>query len=540
MNFSFSIDKEGKMRALPHPVGDALALLDALDLLGKRWKSITRFFREESLNKVDFLCKIYYPIYLVREGNYVVPIDGMGFHKKEVVEFSEQTDEYGVYSSKKYHFPIVGNEKLLKWIEATSEEEVQDGYAVPYILTREEAKFVAKEVVRIYRTTEASLDKLFSEVENCQARYKENVEKIYEKYKSLNEEYEKKIAEKNAQIEELLIESEKDAINKIKEESQKRKESLRSERKNLENLMQNMRNEVKIIDDKVNKIKKNMDELKSQKMRVEERLEKLKVYGKRVEEDKEKFDDIRQILKSIKECERLLEDYINKGSLSSGELSELEERKGRMLKRIEELQRAISRLAEEEKLLSSREDMELRKARQDFVKKREMMIKELNVLLAEHDRAVWELRIKENRLKFDMERCKDNTNNLIRLLEEHLNKLKSFVWKGLKLSSDVELLYIPYYITSKNEKPSIIEPPIVLEGYKNVEGSREVGLNKEVIEVVVGSWEVLSVILFEAKEVFDILSGRNKNRVLQGIEILKELGVINRMQEAILLKRCVS
>ncbi|MEM3366644.1 MAG: hypothetical protein QXM93_09530, partial [Candidatus Methanomethyliaceae archaeon] len=61
--------------------------------------------------------------------------------------------------------------------------------------------------------------------------------------------------------------------------------------------------------------------------------------------------------------------------------------------------------------------------------------------------------------------------------------------------------------------------------------------NREITEAVFGSWEVLSVILFEAREVFDILSKRNRNRILEGISILKEVGGINSLQEAILLKR---
>ncbi|MGC8937175.1 MAG: hypothetical protein ACP5KV_07445 [Candidatus Methanomethylicaceae archaeon] len=219
----------------------------------------------------------------------------------------------------------------------------------------------------------------------------------------------------------------------------------------------------------------------------------------------------------------------------------MEEQKRRISKRVEEIQTTISRLAEEEKLLPSKIDLEMRKARDEFVRKREELIKELNSMRAEHEKVICELRTKENKLKYDLKKIKDHYENLVKRLEEQLSKLNSYMWEDLEMNNDVELLYIPYYLTQKNEKAVLIEPPIVLSGRKKIEDLKEtgLGLRRELVEAVLGSWEIISVILFEAKEVFDILSPRNRYRIIEGTRILKEIGAINRLQEAILLKGCV-
>jgi len=538
MNFGFSVEKDGSLRALPNPAGDVLALLEAIGILGKKWRSFSGFISEDSLEKVNFLSKIYYPIYLVHEGKYVIPIDGMGFHKLKVKEFAEFHQEYLIHSSKTYDLPLIGNDKLLRWLNSTVEGKIGDGYAIPPVLTKEEAIFAAKEFVRIYTSLKDHLDKLTSSLETNERRLREDLEKIRVEFRRIDEECGRKIAEKNIQIEGLLSGSENEIIRKIREEFQRRKELLSNERKSLEKLVKNLMGELNSIGDRIDKIKKDINQFREEIARAEARREKLKLKKKRVEENIEKFDDIRSIIKELEECEKLIEVNKRNEEKSLEDFSELEEQRDRTFKRVEEVQKRISSLVEEEKILPSKEDLELRRAREEFVMKRREMVKELDAICAERDRALWNLRVKESKLKLEYKKFKDLTESTIKLLEEELGKIRSYIWKGVELNEDVELLYVPYYITYKNERLTLIEPPIVMKGFKRVEKFKGVGLSREAVEEALVSWEVLSVILFEAKEVFDVLSKKNRSRILEGISILKEVGAVGRMHEAILLKRC--
>lgn len=540
MNFGFIVEKEGRLRALPSTAGDVLAVLEAMGILAKRWKSLSGFMSEDKLEKIDLLLKIYYPIYLVREGKYVIPVDGMGIHEVRVEEFSEIRNKYAVHHTKTYNFPLIGNGKLEKWIRSAVEGQIQDGYAIPQALTREEAIFISKEVIRIYLKLKEYLDKLRSSLESYDKKLREDLEKIFQERRGIEERYEKGIAEKNLQIESLLIDSEKHALRKIEEEFKKRAESLRNERKGLEELVKSLTVELKSIDDKMDKIKGEISQIRKEIARIETKKERLMLEKKKVEESRAKFDNIKSILKDLEDCEKMIEVYKRNEESSLRSLSELQEKRNRILKRAEEVRKTISRLVDEEKILPSRRDLELRKAREEFTEKRNEMIKGLNALLAERDNALWNLRARENKLKFEYKRFREFSEEKIRVLEEELTKLDAYIWKNVELGGDVELLYIPYYITYKNERLVLIEPPIVVKGLKKIEDFKDIGVRRELIEAILESWDVISVILFDAKEVFDVLSTKNKSRILEGINFLKEVGAIDRFQEAVLLKECVS
>lgn len=536
MNFSFSVGKDKKLRALPHTAGDALAMLDALGLLGKRWRTLYGFMSGEELEKVEFLFKVYYPIYFVRKEGHVIPVDALGLQKVEIVEFLSLEDRYGVYNSKFYKFPLIGNERLKKWAEATGEEEVQDGYVIPSRLTKEDANYVAEEVMRIFRGLEEGLERLKSNINDNEEKLREGIAAINKEYKKLNEEYEKKIAEKTLEIENLLVECEKEALTDIKDKFKKLKELLRNEQRNLEVLIKNLRDELKRIEDKMGKIIGECEVIRKEIVSLQEKRERLMLKKKKVEEGKEKFDDIKQFLKDLEECEKMIEEKANKESTILKELAELGEERDRIKVRINEAQNTLSKLKEEENLLPSREDIESRKAREDFFNRRQLIIKELDTLLSQRNKKIQEFRIKEKKMRMDFEKIKKDNNEMIKLLEEQITKLKTLVWKDLEfVGEDVELLYIPHYILSRNQTISIIEPPIIMKGCKNVEGTRGI-LKRESLESVLVDWEVLSMLLFEAREVFDLLSLKNRDRIIKGIEVLKEVGAITRLQEAALLK----
>ena len=76
INFAFLQRKDGTKKALPPEAGDALVLLQAFNVLGKKWRSVFRLFLEDK-SKIEFVYKMYYPIYLIREGDAVVAVDAM-------------------------------------------------------------------------------------------------------------------------------------------------------------------------------------------------------------------------------------------------------------------------------------------------------------------------------------------------------------------------------------------------------------------------------------------------------------------------------
>ncbi|MEM4600081.1 MAG: hypothetical protein QXI29_05735, partial [Candidatus Methanomethylicaceae archaeon] len=86
----------------------------------------------------------------------------------------------------------------------------------------------------------------------------------------------------------------------------------------------------------------------------------------------------------------------------------------------------------------------------------------------------------------------------------------------------------------KENDVKIIEPIIILKNRGKSEHIK-LGLDSEIVKFAL--IKHLPLLIFEAKDVFNILNKRNKDRILQGISILKNKKAINKLQEDILLRR---
>ena len=49
-----------------------------------------------------------------------------------------------------------------------------------------------------------------------------------------------------------------------------------------------------------------------------------------------------------------------------------------------------------------------------------------------------------------------------------------------------------------------------------------------------GNWDNIAVILFESRELFDILNSKNRDRLKSGIAVLRRLGAVNKVQLSII------
>jgi hypothetical protein len=98
-------------------------------------------------------------------------------------------------------------------------------------------------------------------------------------------------------------------------------------------------------------------------------------------------------------------------------------------------------------------------------------------------------------------------------------------------NDDIKLVYVPYYGIIRGAEVDIIEPFIIVDNKKLK--TKKLSLDPKIVKAVFTKY--LPLLLFEAKDVFNIL--KKKDRIIQGINILKEEKVINRIQESIVLRR---
>lgn len=81
---------------------------------------------------------------------------------------------------------------------------------------------------------------------------------------------------------------------------------------------------------------------------------------------------------------------------------------------------------------------------------------------------------------------------------------------------------------------------MLIRGHGGAEHQKRMRGMRGALGLIEGDWNTLSVLLYEAKETFDLLNEKNRRRILRGIESLKEIKALDRTQEAILLKGCIS
>ncbi|MBM5805991.1 MAG: hypothetical protein FJZ49_08035 [Candidatus Verstraetearchaeota archaeon] len=543
MNFSYLLEKEGKKRALAPWAGDALALLAAFGILGRRWRSMIKFFSGEDLKRVDFVYKMYYPVFLVKCGEYVVPVDGMALSRVRVDEYSETDGGYELFGVKALDLPLVKEAelKISEWIVATTKEEIEDGYAVSPVLEEAEANRVAKEFARIYYATEGFAERVKLAISAAEASFEEGAKQIVEEYNSLLAEYDGRVARKNEEIEGLLTGAEKKMVEELEAEIKKDLEALREERKDLNRALKESQEELRTINRNLQGCEGRRWTAEREIQMAENRLRGLISKKGRIGEGREGFDGLKNTIGELKGTERALERLRRDINGLVEEAARLKARRSDLQKKIEALQAELDRNAEKERLMPSREDMERRKINESFAKRRELLMQELNELLSEKDRRLLEIKTRENKLRRENERYRGRLNVIFETLEGELKRLRELLWRdGELLEAEVEILYIPFYLVSTDKKLSVVEPPLLIRGHGGAERKKRIIGMGGALGLIEGDWNTLSVLLYEARETFDLLNEKNRGRILRGIEALKEIKALGRTQEAILLKGCIS
>jgi len=148
----------GQRKRCRREAGDALVLLKVFNVMGKKWRSVFRLFQEDK-SKIDFVYKMYYPIYLIKEGDAVVAVDGMALHSHRVSEYLGGSEDYQLYALKTYELPLIGDGKgisLSEWNAAAYDMEINDGLALWPALDESKAKNVADGLYNIYLKTKNS------------------------------------------------------------------------------------------------------------------------------------------------------------------------------------------------------------------------------------------------------------------------------------------------------------------------------------------------------------------------------------------------
>lgn len=543
MNFSFCVQRDGTRRALTSVTGDTLALLEVFGILGKRWRSIMKFFSGEDLKKVDFVYKMYYPIFLAKCGEHVVPIDGMALSRLRIDEHSKTDGEYELFGVKVFDFPIVKEAefKISEWIMAITKEEIEDGYAMPPIIEVDEAIRIAKEFDRIYNATESYTERVKLAINSTEEHFKDGLKQIIEEYNDLQTEYNGRLAQKNAEIENLQTGTEETMIKELKAEIRKEQKILEEERNNLSNILKECQDELRTINSRIQDCDNKRNALYEEIQKIEDKLKALISKKTRVEEGKNNFDSLKSTVGELEETKKLVEQLRRdfKGLIEESE--RLKTNQSKLKKKVEEIQLELEKDSEKERLIPSKEDMKKRRIIESFAERRRILIQELNELLSEKERRLLEIRTKENKQRRENERERNRLNSIFEALDGELKGLRELLWgNGAMLETEVEILYIPFYLISMDKKLHILEPPLLISGYKRVEHQKMIRGIGSALGIIEGDWNTLSILMYEARETFNLLNEKNRGRILRGIESLKKMKAISKIQEAMLLKGCIS
>ena len=543
MNFSFYVKKDGTRRALPSSAGDTLALLETFGILGKRWGSMINFFSGKDLKRMDFVYKLYYPVFLVKSGEHVVPIDGIALSRVRIDEHSETNRGYELFGMRVFDFPLVKEAefKISEWIMATTKEEIEDGYAMAPVMDGDEALRIANEFTRIHHATESYREKVKSEINSTEGHFKNGLEQIIEEYNHLHAEYDGKVTLKNAEIESLLTGTEESVIKELEAEIKREQETLREERNNLNRALKESQDELRAINSNLQDCDSKRNTRDEEIQKVEDKLNALISKKARVEEGRESFDGLKGTVSELEETKKAFEQLKMDLNGLIEESEKLKTSQSKLQKKVEELKVELDRTSEKERLIPSREDMKRRGITESFAERRRILIHGLNELLSEKERRMLEIRAREKKLRRENERERKRLNVIFEALDGELKRLNELYWSnGEMLENKVEILYIPFYLISTDKKLHVLEPPLLIRGYKRVEHQkRMVGIGGA-LSLIEGDWNTLSVLMYEARETFNLLNEKNRGRILRGIEALKKIKAISRTQEAMLLRGCIS
>jgi hypothetical protein len=523
LNFSY-IKKDNEIRALSDKAGDVLAILKGLGILSNI-DSFIGFFNEERIKKIDAIYKFYYPIFIVNKDSNIMSIDGLELHRTEIREYLINSKEFNI---KLHEFSLLEIDKIICQEYTIIDDEINDGFVIPCILSKENVISITNEIMRIYTSLKELLRSIKEESSRLEKEFDEKINHIKEKKDNAIKEFDEKIKEKRCIIENLLLDCEEREISKIRNEIMKKKEILKNKKESMITLLNSLNKEFIEINKKISNRNKELLNLKEGKSKLNKEREDIMIIKNKIKD----IEKINKLIRKLDIIEKELEN-INKKELEiSNELEKLEKQKKLVESKIKELNKNLSEIIEEIKFLPSKEDLECRRKREEYMKNREAVIEELNSIINEKEKALMELKIEEDYTKFEYIRNKEKYDKITSLIEKEINNLERYMYKSeIPHNDDIKLVYVPYYGIIRGAEVDIIEPFIIIDNKKIK--SKRLSLDPKIVKAVFTKY--LSLLLFEAKDVFNIL--KKKDRIIQGINILKEEKVINRIQESIVLRR---
>ncbi|MDI9644029.1 MAG: hypothetical protein QFX35_02275 [Candidatus Verstraetearchaeota archaeon] len=528
LNFAYAKDKDGITRALTPDLSDVIAILEASGALRRRWTSALKVFREEG-RRTDFIFRIYYPLYLVRCEGHIIPVDGLGMNQTYLYE--DSLSEEGLVS-KMYVLPILGTD-LCPWLRTWNEnsssvEGVRNGIALPPAVSKEDAQKIALRIKNILDSNRGVIGLLEKELASLNDRHNKVQLELAEEYRSILEDFDKKISLKNLEIEGIETYKERAVAKELKMNFAKRREELRQEREVLERKAADLRT-------KVNELEAEKEKILSQKKSISKRIDRLR---EAIEKNKVEVLEAGDLPSKVNESVRSREKHSRElWKLSNGlegcvkRFNEISTEIGRLRDEANRTDEEIKTILEKERLLPAKEEDELNNLHKCFTGRREALVRQLLNLSEEKERGLIEIRAQEanERLKFERER---------QYLEFILCKVKSDCWniESFMLNDEgeskeeVSLLQIPFYLFSTEGKFDAVEPQIFFSEKGKVESVRATSLVRNGLRYIEGNWELLSTMLFKARETFDLLSPENRNRIITAAECLRTMRVINDFQ----------
>lgn len=538
MNFAFIKAEDGAIKALPPESADVLALLEAHNILGRKWRSIIRFIREEK-KKIDFVIKLYYPIFLISEGDSVAFLDGLALNTMRVCNYLEVQNECDYCNTRTTDFPIIDISSYQNLSQArfiSCEREINDGYAVPPSFEKKQVASIAESFFSIYRNSKKQIAEIREELERIETRFKEEVLALDLWLKEQQKALDEKIAEKNSDIDRIGKKANEEALVILREEFQKKNLEFKKKKDGIQKSLGEARSELYATRAKVNDLQNKKGAKEKELSKVEERLSKLVQKKGELEGDSQKAMDLKDILMKIEELKETIDR--NKREISDylAVLSSLKEEEKVKEIAVSDLEKEMSKVTEEERLLPTKEDIERKKIQDSFEKERSAIIGELYSLISKKEKLQHEKKVKETKLAREKERLKSRYLEILKKVQDQVAKIeKAMIKKDGFETKGGEMLYIPFYLYSKDKEMRLIKPPITIKKGGNLESEEKMGFMDSFTDYLQTSWEITSLIVYESGGLFDLLHPSNMERVKKGIESLRGQKAINKIQISILM-----
>ncbi|MCQ5377197.1 MAG: hypothetical protein NO516_04005 [Candidatus Methanomethylicia archaeon] len=538
MSFAFIKDEDGAIKTLPPESADVLALLEAHGILGRKWRSLVRFIREE-MKKIDFVVKLYYPIFLISEGNSVAFLDGLALNTMRVCDYLEVQEDRDCCNMRTTDFPIIDIKKYPNLSQArfiSSEREINDGYAVPPSFEKKVVASIAESFFSTYRNSQKHIAEIKEELERIESRFKEEASALDLWLKEQQKALDEKIAEKNTEIERIGKKANEDALMILRKEFQLKNLELKKKKEALQNSLSEMRSKLyatraKVIDlqSKMGAKERELSKVKVVLSKLVDKKEALSGDNLRAMELKDILMKIEELKESIDRNEREVAEYLKA-------LSGLKEEEKLKEIAVSELEKEMDKATQEERLLPTKEDIESKKIQDRFEKERSVIIGELYSLISKKEKLQHEKKVKEAKLVRERERLKTRYLEILKKVQNQVAEIeRAIIKKNGFEAKEAEMLYIPFYLYSKDKEIRVFKPPVTIKKGGNVEAEDKMDFMDGFIDYLQTSWEIVSLIIYESGGLFDLLHISNRERVKKGIESLRGHKAINKIQISILM-----